>query len=129
ESFGGDRNGRTGRRACLLPPVCLPWIGFVLDLSTAYLEGKSKRAAIAMPEAIAAVKQNTERRRPEVFGLHSPLLERLIGRIGRKIGRRPQRLRQWQDQRFRPGIERVRPVIALLPARKMRPDGTTDIAE
>src|SRR5690606_7867572 len=109
--------------------ACLPWIGFRPGLRRIDLEGKSERAAIAMPQAIAAVKQNTEWRRLEVFGPHRPLLERLIGRVGRKIGRRPQGLRQWQDQRFRPGIERVRPAITLPPARKMRPDRTTDIAE
>lgn len=54
--------------------------------------GKSQCAAISVPQTIVRMDQDAERRRFQALGLHGPSLERLPGRIRRKIGRGPSPL-------------------------------------
>ncbi len=89
-------------------------------------------AAIAMPETVARMDQNTERRRLQPFRPHRPLLEGLPWRIGRKIGCSARRLRHRQDRLFRPVVERVHAASIRCispPTGERLPDRTADIAD
>lgn len=93
---------------------------------------KAQRAAITVPEAVARVDENAERRRFQPFRPHCPLLEGLPRRIGREIGRRPRRLRHRQDHPLRPIVERIHTAairFILSPAAKRLPSRSADIAD
>lgn len=89
---------------------------------------EGKRTAIAMPEAVIRMDENAERRGPEPFGPHGPLLERLPGRIGGKEGGCTMGRGNRGNHRPGPVVQRFgrqRAPMPVAPATKESPEGAS----
>ena len=66
-----------------------------------------------MPQPVLRMHQDAERRRPQPFGAHRPLLERQIRAVGRRNGARPEFFGHRADDMSAPAVERIFEAVRL----------------